>query len=353
MARLKSFLFHLYSILFCMTRPKPAARYDAVIIRVDAIGDYVVWRDALSAYRQRFAGARVALICAEVVRPLAELDPLFCRVYGIEKGKAFRDFTYFRRLLRQCRSIEAGQVIYPAWARQKIGDILVEAVQSREKVGMKGYAWKRSFAQTFHNRAYTRLLENPDTDYEIESVEFFTRTAILPTYRYGLNPWQLPAPPKGWADRSYIVFAISSNDLDRIWPAERFAALADQIPDAYQLLFTGSGDADRLRVSQVLTLMKSRDRASDLVGKTDVVELSGLISRARMVVGNDSSAVHIAAATHVPSLCITRRCTQKIFVPYPDGLPFPQFNPRVVSAEKLSDVSVDMAKEALDAMLNQ
>ena len=216
---------------------------------------------------------------------------------------------------------------------------------------MQGYVWKKSLSQSFHNRAYTRLIENPDTAYEIDAVTFFTREVVFPSYRYGFNQWLLPAPDQDWSREPYIVFAISSMDLDRIWPSDRFACLANHVPDRFRLVFTGVGEADAMRVSSVISLLDRPTCALDLVGKTKVVELACIISRSRLVVGNDSSAVHIAAATHVPSLCITRLCEHKRFVPYPEGLPYPAFSPRVVTAEKLSDVSVEMAINALDEML--
>lgn len=42
----------------------------------------------------------------------------------------------------------------------------------------------------------------------------------------------------------------------------------------------------------------------NLAGKTSLVELVEVIRGAKMLVGNDSSAIHIAAATGTPSVCI-------------------------------------------------
>ncbi|HEY0385637.1 MAG TPA: lipopolysaccharide heptosyltransferase II [Pyrinomonadaceae bacterium] len=95
----------------------------------------------------------------------------------------------------------------------------------------------------------------------------------------------------------------STNSRAKRWPAERFAALADQLieeADAEVLLV---GSPDELEVSvQVSAAM--RHRPVMLTGETDLRQAVAVLSLASAVVTNDTGPAHIAAALGRPTLVI-------------------------------------------------
>jgi heptosyltransferase II len=89
----------------------------------------------------------------------------------------------------------------------------------------------------------------------------------------------------------------------KCWPAERFAALADRLiseHDAEVIFFGTPAEADiaaRIRKNM-------RHPAISLVGKTSMRDLTALFSACSIFIGNDSGAMHVAAAAGIPVIGI-------------------------------------------------
>ena len=61
-----------------------------------------------------------------------------------------------------------------------------------------------------------------------------------------------------------------------------------------------------------------------------MTDLVCLISKSSFVLGNDSAAIHIAAACRVPSVCYIHGAHFGRYVPYPNDLPEMEYHPRCV-----------------------
>jgi ADP-heptose:LPS heptosyltransferase len=100
----------------------------------------------------------------------------------------------------------------------------------------------------------------------------------------------------------YAVVHAGASIPSRRWPAERFAAVADALADdGLSVVLTGTA-AEQATVDDVRRSM--RHRAISLAGRTDLGALGALIADARVVVTNDTSVSHIAAATRTPSVVV-------------------------------------------------
>ena len=95
------------------------------------------------------------------------------------------------------------------------------------------------------------------------------------------------------------VAAGASYGSAKCWPPERFAAAINQLVrqrPAEVLLFGTPGEASVAAAIQT----GLEHRALDLTGKTDIAELPALLSRCTIFLGNDSGAMHVAAAVGLP-----------------------------------------------------
>jgi heptosyltransferase-2 len=98
----------------------------------------------------------------------------------------------------------------------------------------------------------------------------------------------------GWDRRTPLVALApgAAYGSAKRWPAERFAELAVQLArDGYQSVIIGShGD------SSAAAEVAARAPAVDVVGRTDIPTLAGLLTHCRGLVSNDSGAMHLGAA---------------------------------------------------------
>jgi len=102
-------------------------------------------------------------------------------------------------------------------------------------------------------------------------------------------------------DGRYAVIAPTSRWAGKAWPADRYAAVAEALLGLRdgggavldRVVVVGS-KGERGQCGAVLELAGRDGRVIDLLGETGVGELMSLIERARLVVANDSAALHMA-----------------------------------------------------------
>jgi len=89
----------------------------------------------------------------------------------------------------------------------------------------------------------------------------------------------------------------------KCWPAERFALLADRLISecGADVIFFGTAGEKEI-AARIQSNMKSR--AISLVGETSMRDLAALLASCSLFIGNDSGAMHVAAAAGLPVIGI-------------------------------------------------
>ncbi len=107
--------------------------------------------------------------------------------------------------------------------------------------------------------------------------------------------------PLDSAPSPYVVIAAGTNDSIKQWPLDRYVKVAEWLQNDLQLtpLWMG-GPSDRAAVERTGLKMPG----ISLLGKTSLEDTLLLISKAQLVVCNDSMAGHMAALTGTPCLSI-------------------------------------------------
>jgi ADP-heptose:LPS heptosyltransferase len=91
-----------------------------------------------------------------------------------------------------------------------------------------------------------------------------------------------------------VAIHPGANDPERVWPLERFAAVADALSErGARIVLVGNG-GDRRYVAAVLAAMSHP--ATDLGDRLSLRGLLGLFRRCALMVGNDSGPRHLASA---------------------------------------------------------
>lgn len=100
----------------------------------------------------------------------------------------------------------------------------------------------------------------------------------------------------------YAILHPGSQLASRRWPASRFAQVGDALAaEGLQVVLTGSS-AESILTRRVKDLMRAP--SLDLAGRTSLGGLAALVGGARVVVANDTSVSHIAAAMSTPSVIV-------------------------------------------------
>jgi ADP-heptose:LPS heptosyltransferase len=152
----------------------------------------------------------------------------------------------------------------------------------------------------------------------VNLVDLFCRAAEVPIDGCGLE-LELPAAAearigqwlasRGWAGGPLIALQLGASDERKRWPPERFAEMANRLPErAGTVVLVGSEGERPLGVRAASRLTR---RHVDAMGETSVVELAALLARCSILVTNDTGTMHVAAAVGTPVLDLS---TGPVFV---------------------------------------
>lgn len=353
------------------------ASADLFLIKVDAIGDFVIWQDSLRAYKKKYAGQKVILLCNQAVRPIALSDPFFFDVWGIDRKKFLVSLSYRYTLLKKIRSYSFKEVVSPVFSREyDYSDRLVKMAISHSKTGYNGDISNITLKQKQKSdHYYTKLVDNPiriTSELLINAhfiqqaydADFRSHLPFLPEKRINSNYLK--------RGNQYVVFSLSASYAPRAWSVLAFVEIAKILPQEYTIMLLGYGKADREKGDEFLYNLPQSKKVENLINKTTILETIEIIRHSAFVIGNDSSAVHIAAATHTPSICIAPGAHYNRFVPYPEDVADHFYHPRVISYKMpcfgcnyrcrfpisgqlkcIQHVSVPMVAEKVTELLNE
>lgn len=108
-----------------------------------------------------------------------------------------------------------------------------------------------------------------------------------------------------------VVIAPATTWKLKHWNKDNWRKLVEYMQDKFSLVFTGT-DGDKDLISYI-----SRDKYTNLAGKTKVPDLIEIFSRASLVIAPDSGSAHLARATEKPAVISIFCCTPaKFFGPF-------------------------------------
>ena len=100
----------------------------------------------------------------------------------------------------------------------------------------------------------------------------------------------------------YVCIHPGARKAERRWPTGYFAGVADGLAAlGFQVVLTGTKEEAHLTAAVAQQMEVS---AVDLAGKTSLGALAALVSRAHLVVSNDTGISHVAAALKTPSVIL-------------------------------------------------
>ena len=100
-------------------------------------------------------------------------------------------------------------------------------------------------------------------------------------------------------ERPLVLFGVSSRGEHKIWPYQNFIKLINEIVKNYSVIPVFLGMKEEISLVKKIT-DELKCEYIDLTGKTELRIACAVISFCKLVVGNDSSLIHIACALDIP-----------------------------------------------------
>jgi ADP-heptose:LPS heptosyltransferase len=291
-----------------------------LIIKTDAIGDYVLFRNYLEVIRQsdQFKDYKIDLLGNTLWKDIAlTFDaPFIDNFYFCSPDKLYEAPVKLLKLAWRLYKNNYQMVLQPSFTRVFITDGLAAFTAAKQIIGFESDtegipAQYKKKTDKFYTR---RLILPPNVYFEFERTRFFFQNVL--TCSINLSG---PSIPIRNEMKSGIVIFPGAGTVKRGWEKEKFLELIELIiKNTPQPIYLAGGPAEML-IGDYLTANLPTQNVVNLTGKTSLTQLIELIGQASLVIANETSAIHIAVATKTKSICILGGGHFGRFSPYPDG----------------------------------
>ncbi len=103
-------------------------------------------------------------------------------------------------------------------------------------------------------------------------------------------------------DRPFALIHPTARYVFKAWPLERFAALVDWLHKQGIRVALVGGKREVLIGQQIVNL--SQSKPLNLMGRTTISQLTALMQKCSLLIGNDAGPIHMAAAVGCPVLAL-------------------------------------------------
>ncbi len=284
----------------------PRARHGRVaLVHVGLLGDAFMALPYVQALARKLArdGKSSLVVCEQAVREVfAEALP-GAEVFALPK-KAFLHDAHARWRILQALRAHGAERAYHFWSPRDgiLQDAIVRALGA-PAVGFEAvYADRPEIDVKLSRRLYSVLV--PSRPGVHLGVQYRAFLQALDDGDFPVKPLEWPLQKEPPIEQPYWLLVPGASREFRRWPEQRFAEVAAHVlrrrPD-WRCVIVGSAAEQTLGKSITERL---GDRAINLAGQTTVLEWVEWIAHARLLLGNDSAAGHIAAAMGTPAVVV-------------------------------------------------
>ena len=300
--------------------PKKSAGNDSVLlVRLDLIGDFVIWLDAAKEFKNLYPNKRIVLYANSTWAALAGKLPYWDQVISVDVPRMRTDQLYRLGTLIQTHWRGFGIAIQATYSREYVGDLVIRATRGAQRIAHLGDDNNITIENKVISDAwYTQLIPKAAGS----EVEFTINAELIralgnPRFQSKVPVLEVVAelPEQLKIETPYCVIVPGASWASKTWPVENFSQLAQKLQSQYGLKIVLCGTSNEQAICRQLALNCGGD-ILDLSGKTTLIQLVEVIRRAALVVANDSAAVHIASATDTKSVCILGGGHYGRFLPY-------------------------------------
>jgi len=300
-----------------------------LIVKLDAIGDYLLFRNFLSALKssKKYKNYKITL-CGNIVwKDLSvEFDKnIVDEFIWIDRKKFYKSIGYKFNLLKQVKEKGFETAITATYSREILyDDLIVNSSRAKIRIGSEGakdnyVKWKRNL---FTDKYYTSLLSAPATNlFEFNYNKIFFEIFLdeqtdIKTPRIDISQVSLSFIPS----KPYVVLFPGASRAEKIWDYNNFKEIAEFLINEYSCNIALAGGEGEKDISIKITTSLPGAKVFNLTSKTTLPDLAKIISESELLISNDTGAVHLSASVCRNFICLSNGERFGRFHPYPQEI---------------------------------
>ncbi len=276
-----------------------------LVIKLSALGDVVLITASLKALREKYPKAKIYCLVGEESKKILQRCPYLDGLIIFDAHEKHRGWWKTLRFARKLRKYRFDMVV--DFQNNRKSHILSFLAFPRESYGYRNNKFGFLISNSVKNPSH----ELPPVQHQFQILQMLGITYKPDSL---LELWPSPQDNKyvdelldsEWLSGSNNIIGInlsaSAKWETKNWPLEYVVRLCDSLAaQNIRVILTGM-EKDKEKARRVLSLAKSKP--ADLTGKTDILQLAGLIKKCRVYVTPDSAPLHLAAAMHTPFVAL-------------------------------------------------
>lgn len=313
---LDQFAFYFY---------RPNQKATIIVIRTDAIGDYILFRNFLQSIYEHYGV--ITLVGNDIYQDMAmQIDAKYIQEFiPINRKKFTRNLLYRLKTIKILRKKSYDTLINPIYSRDRLSEDIVRSVLAREKIASTGDNTNLSqYLKNKYDKNYTTLLPTKKTTmFEFyRNLEFFSNlfsSNIQVEFQISLT-YQKNDLEDILISSPYSILFIGASEIFRKWNKEYFIEIGKFLFNQYQDTIIICGGKDDYDNGEYIKSVLNEDfiKTFNLCGQTTLMELIEVIHKANFVITNETSSAHIAMAVNHPKTFVISNGNHLYrFTPYP------------------------------------
>jgi len=317
-----------YFINLSIAQPKEIKPKSLLLIRLDAIGDYVLFRNFIEVLKksEKYKDYKITLLGNIAWKSLSEeLDGEYLDEFiWLDRNRFTKEFVYIYDKIKEIMSHGYEIVLSPVYSRELFyGDMIVKLVYADEKIGSNGdtsniRVWQKNISDGY----YTKLIPaKNELIFEFSrNKEFFENLLHVEIDMQKPNIILKEKKLSFELPQKYAILFIGASAEFRKWNIEGFAKVGEYLKEkfGYKIVLCGapSDRADAVKFKNIFV-----GDYVDLVGKTSLVELLYVIYNGNLILANETSAPHMAIALEMTNVFVIYNGNHYgRFTPYPKNV---------------------------------
>ena len=270
------------------------AKEKILVIQTAFLGDLILSTTLFKKIKLKHPNSHITLIVNKGTEQILSNNPNIDTILPVDKKQTFKNPLKFILFLYELQKENFSICYSPHFSHRS--SLISFFSGAKIRIG-----YKESGFGFLHTKTYPRPLRGV---HEVQKLLQLVDSVGLERPEIFLNKEVNGEIKSKMEDVSeFIVVAPSSIWETKRMPIEKFIELVRQILEntPYTPVIIGSKN-DKYLSDQIVNVHGSK--VVDMTGRTNLMELSYIISRAKCVISNDSSPIHIASAFNIPTLAI-------------------------------------------------
>jgi ADP-heptose:LPS heptosyltransferase len=290
-----------------------------LIVKLDAIGDFVLLTPFLRELKSNYPNSYVTLIVSPASFSLAEVCPYIDQVlvFNSQTNRVFAKLIILLRSIKfaflNFKDKDFDLAISPRWDIDLyFASYLIFFSRAKMRIA---YSEKVNILKSRLNKNYdlfyTDLIYSQKNAHEVElNLDILNKLGCSIKSKK-LELWTTQNDDKfsniinKTNNNFFIAIIPGANDKNRQWPISYLVSLIEQLINIYNInIVLLGGINDTLLADEIIK--KVDYEFINLIGKTTLREATSILNKCDLYIGNDTGLKHIAAAVDVKVIEISR-----------------------------------------------